>query len=113
MYQAIPSVEHYKNITRQLARQNQPTALSPVELANSQQPLVYKEGYRTYTGYILSQHDADNLNAWTEQLNRTHCIATRSYFADRRHQELVIIAEQLTPEDIYALEHGAATQTAA
>lgn len=107
MYQNIPSAEYYKNITRQLSRRNQATALSPAELASQQQPLGFRAGDQTYTGYLLSQHDADNLNAWTQQINQTQCIATRSYFADRRHQEFVIIAEQLSPADITRLQNAA------
>lgn len=100
MYQAIPSANNYNEIERELLRNNKPISLTINELNQTQEELSYKDGYKTYTGYILTQADADALNFWTEELNRTRCIKTREYYKDRRHQQFCIISQQLTADDI-------------
>jgi hypothetical protein len=95
MYQSIPSAENYKSIERDLISQNKPISLTLDELKKNQDDYSYNAGYKTYTGYVLTQADADALNAWTKELNATRCIKTREYLKDRRHQQFCIISQQI------------------
>ena len=100
MYQVLPSSEFYKQIERNLANSGKPTSLSFEQLKESFDPYLYIAGYKTYTGYVLSQADADCLNNYTWELNRTRCISTRQLLLDKRHQMFCIIAEEKTPSEL-------------
>ena len=100
MYQTLPSAEYYTQFERQLVKNGERTSLSLEELAQEQITTRFEEGYKTYTGYQISQVEAESLNKYIDELNRTRCLKTREYFKDRKHQLLVIIAEQMTPSQI-------------
>lgn len=104
MFQTLPSEEHYKQIERDLINRKQPICLTDVELADAQEVPKCVAGGTTYTGYVLSQFDADCINRFTEELNRTKSIKVREYLKDRRHQQFCIIAEEITVEQLYKAE---------
>ena len=100
MFQTTPSAEYYKEIERNLARNGKSTSLTPDELKENFDSSLYKAGYTTYTGYVLTEHDANALNIYTQELNRTRCIATRHYLLDKRHQMFCIIAQEISPSEL-------------
>lgn len=101
MFQILPTEEHYNQIERDLLSRNQAICLTVKELQEQQDTYRSQAGYVTYTGYVLTQVDADCLNRITDELNRTQSIKVREYLKDRRHQQFCIIAEQITPEQIH------------
>lgn len=100
MFQKLPSAEYYKEIERNLARHGKPTSLDLNQLKEQFDSSLYQEGYVTYTGYVLTPQDANALNKYTEELNRTRCIAARHLLLDKRHQMFCIIAQEIQPSDI-------------
>ncbi len=100
MFQKLPSAEYYKEIERNLARNSRPTSLSLNELKEQFDAYEYKAGYKTYTGYVLTDADANVLNQYTKELNNTRCIASRHLLMDKRHQMFCIIAEEIDSKQI-------------
>lgn len=91
MLQALPSHEYYAQIERDLLNSGKPAYLTQEELEQQQDTYRAVAGYKTYTGYILTQADAKALNQYTEELNRTRTIKTREYLKDARHRMFCMI----------------------
>ena len=107
MFQLLPTWEHYKQIERDLLKKKQKAYLTFEDLeAEKQDESFYKEGMATYTGYTLNKAEADSLNRYTWELNRTRAVHVREYLKDRRHQELCIAAEQISPDTLPKLEYA-------
>lgn len=106
MFQTLPSNDYYRNITRNLLNKGKKAYLSQAQLSEMQITPMYAEGYKTYTGHILTKLEAETLNKFTIELNRETCIATREYLLDARHQMLCIIAENISPKQIRAAEQA-------
>lgn len=100
MFQTLPSANYYKEIERYLARNGKPTSLTFEELKAEFDGYQYSVGYKTYTGYELTQADVNVLNNYTREINSTRCIASRHLLLDKRHQMFCIIAEQLNHSQI-------------
>lgn len=96
MYQTIPNFEYYKAQERDLISRGKNAYLSFTELKEVQEDEnSYKEGYQTYTGHCLTKVEAEALNKYTKDLNRTTAIHMREYLKDRRHQFFCIFANNI------------------
>lgn len=93
MYQSIPDIKQYKKQERDLVMRGKKAYLTFIELDSMQEDdQLYSEGYKTYTGYCLTHTEAEILNNFTKDLNRTTAIHMRNYFKDKRHQSLCLYA---------------------
>lgn len=96
MYQTIPDFSYYKKQERELLASHKKAYLSFEELKAIQEDEgLYKEGYKTYTGHVLTQAEANALNKYTVDLNRTTAIHMREFLKDKRHQLFCIIAQNI------------------
>lgn len=93
MLQAIPSHEYYAQMERDLLNSGNSAYLTFDELEKQQDTHRAEAGYKTYTGHILTQAEADALNRYTEELNRTRTIKTREYLKDVRHKMFCMITQ--------------------
>lgn len=104
MFQTLPSPKHYTQIESDLVRNGKNSSLTFEELELQRDDFLYTEGYVMYTGYKMTQVDANALNQYTSELNRTRCIKTREYLKDARHQMFFIIANEMSSEDLKGIK---------
>lgn len=96
MYQNIPNYSYYKNQERELVSRSKKAYFSFNELvALKEDENSYQEGYQTYTGHRLTKVEANALNKYTKDLNRTTAIHVREFLKDKRHQLFCIFALQI------------------
>lgn len=56
-------------------------------------------GYRTFTGYRMTQAEADAYNRMTDEIGNERWPQTREFLMDQRHRLLVMIATQGAARD--------------
>ena len=113
MFQLLPEWDHYAQIERDLLNKKQKAYLTLEELeAEKQDENFYKAGMKTYTEYKLNQAEADALNRFTIELNRTRPVHLREYFKDRRHQQFCMCAEEISPDQLAKMEYARFTRKA-
>ncbi len=52
------------------------------------------KGYKTYTGYLMTQADADAYNRFTDEIERERWPATKEFLKDQRHRLFVAMCQE-------------------
>lgn len=104
MFQSIPNAEYYAEFGRELLRSGKKTSLTAEELQDLQISTRHMAGDKTYTGHILDQAEADSLNQYVDELNRTSCKIKREFLMDKKHQLFVIFSQEISASEIRKAE---------